>query len=890
MFSLSVLPVNAGAQTAYRWAGGSGAWRDPAQWVPAGVPGSIAGDSAEIGSGTAALAAALSEPLAELKVVGEATLALTGGAWTLKVTTGAGLVQVGDDTSGGNVLIDDDDSPGGLVVISAISVHVFPRGMVDANGTGPAGGLAGMSLDGLGPGSGRGSMGHGSSGGHGGVGGSSGGAGEARAGSAYGQLLQPVAPGSGGGSTSVPEQGPGGSGGGRIRLEVAESAVIDGFLRANGRNGTSNNGASSGGGSGGSIWITAARIRGSGSATANGGNSTVCSGAGGRIAIDGYAGALALNLSARAGLSGYPPAKGGAGTIALTPKGEGTSLIIDNLGGPVPGYGPGGLTPLDTFTGKDLLLGDGVFLAPRPSDRIRLSGEFRIPSAATVVVLPWDGQRGGELVVSAGTARIAGKVKVTGHPGGWAADNGPGAGRSAAADGGGGGGAHGGAGGQGISAMGGEPYGAASAPVDLGSSGGTGGVYGRAAGGGHLRLFASGAVELSGLIDASGASNGPWAGGGAGGSVWLVASSVGGGGSIAASGGSGGAGGGGGRIALFTNATSPLPPLLKAGGGAGLADGGAPSNGGAGTVAAPAGDSLISLDFPLDQGEGDGTVSFSGFELPAGASFRVFLDDDEHLGDGEPGINHPDPNEPMRVETASASPVKFAGIELGRQYFWHVVAVEADGGLLAGSGMSSFLACVSPTCPSELPRPDGGVAPPPGAPRFRSEPAQFAFCGKPYQYLPRVEGAGPFAFTLDPDLGTEPPAGLSLTPESGEIAWTPTPSQEGPHRFQLGVSGPFGFAQQRVEVVVVCRDATQLGTGCTCSSMGSGVAWCFFLLAALGLRGRQSRRPCSKLLRVGQSGHHRPDAVDIGVPAAAELPGLRRLGCGVRPSRRGRVG
>jgi hypothetical protein len=136
-----------------------------------------------------------------------------------------------------------------------------------------------------GPGAGqRGCAGSGAGyGGRGGMGSSSGCSPDTPGGSAYGSAFAPTDLGSGGGS--YPWYGSvGGSGGGAIILNIANTLTINGAITANG----GNVGLGwAGGGSGGSIYIVTANLTGSGSLTANGGNSTSRGGAGGggRIAI-----------------------------------------------------------------------------------------------------------------------------------------------------------------------------------------------------------------------------------------------------------------------------------------------------------------------------------------------------------------------------------------------------------------------------------------------------------------------------------------------------------------------------------------------------------------------------------------------------------------------------
>ena len=125
-----------------------------------------------------------------------------------------------------------------------------------------------------GPGAGSTSVyGYGSGAGHGGAGQASY-AGEpprpASGGGTYGSATEPITLGSGGGSNGGGAGGPGGAGGGAIRLTVAGTLQLDGAISANGLAGEPQRGS----GAGGSIWITADTLAGSGSVSALGGGAS----------------------------------------------------------------------------------------------------------------------------------------------------------------------------------------------------------------------------------------------------------------------------------------------------------------------------------------------------------------------------------------------------------------------------------------------------------------------------------------------------------------------------------------------------------------------------------------------------------------------------------------
>jgi hypothetical protein len=157
-------------------------------------------------------------------------------------------------------------------------------------------------------------------------------------------------------------------------------------------------------------------------------------------------------------------------------------------------------------------------------------------------------------VLSNAVVAAGGAIAVDGL--GFAQGNGPGRGFSAFGFGGGGG--HGGAGGDSMTAPGGESYGSATHPVDRGSGGGFGAgpLYGGSQGGGALRLSVGGTLTVDGWLSANGSPGfQDGAGGGAGGSIWVNARTLRGNGFISADGGDGelfgGGGGGGGRIAVY---------------------------------------------------------------------------------------------------------------------------------------------------------------------------------------------------------------------------------------------------------------------------------------------------------------------------------------------------
>lgn len=154
----------------------------------------------------------------------------------------------------------------------------------------------------------------------------------------YGDIYEPVTLGSGtirnyAGWTST------GHGGGAMKLIVAGSMTVNGTVTSSGKNVT--DGHTADGPAGGSVWISAQTLTGSGTIKANGGNGLLNSfgesyggGSGGRVAV--YYGTSSFpeaNIQAYAGGNGGTNYSG-AGTVYIeqlgvdTPKGG--TLIVDN--------------------------------------------------------------------------------------------------------------------------------------------------------------------------------------------------------------------------------------------------------------------------------------------------------------------------------------------------------------------------------------------------------------------------------------------------------------------------------------------------------------------------------------------------------------------------------
>jgi hypothetical protein len=538
------------AQTDYIWDdGGDGfSWTDPINWNPDGIPGTAAGDTAYIRwSASVQLLAAPANPLSGLTITDSASLTLEGAAWTLDVTStlgsGSGAVILGDVPGSGDLYFDDNDGAGAMITLACNSMTVNANGTVGADGNGYAGGTTGTSGQGIGGGSPGGSAGEGGGGGgYAAYGGS--GSLAIDGGPPYGSLANPVGQGSGGGGDAG--AGGGGAGGGRMRLIVSGTLTVSGSISANGSAAASGGG----GGAGGTVRITAGTVAGTGlikvdgGAGSNSGGEEGGGGSGGRIAVDGYSGAFGPSVSAvggaAGGVSAYP---GGAGTIVRTPSGQDPNLILDNGGQPF-----GGGTVIGSFQFGSVAVVGNAFLKLEDSgnpvlfeangnftlensevkmgfgDRIRVQGTLTIPAGRTAIVHWYDGSFGGNFHVMAANANIFGQLlgEGVGFNGGANGGNGtgPAGGIGSGANGGGGGG-HGGTGGDGDIGAGGPAYGSTTAPLTMGSGGGsTTGAQG-GAGGGAVSIIVTGTIQVAGTVSVNGTNGASGGGGGAGGSIFF---------------------------------------------------------------------------------------------------------------------------------------------------------------------------------------------------------------------------------------------------------------------------------------------------------------------------------------------------------------------------------
>ena len=416
-----------------------------------------------------------------------------------------------------------------------------------------------------GAGAGASSPSYGGSGaGHGGFGGT--GQPNMKGGKTYGSISQPQVYGSGGGNGCLSSSG--GNGGGVIKLAVKGTLTVGGAVRANGVSGT---GIWAGAGSGGSVWITAASLAGSGTICANGGAAqSGGGGGGGRIALY-YKHSTFEGATAAFGGAGFTG--GGAGTVYTKASDDPVPHIgIDN----------GGRSGMSLLSSADLT-GTQPAVVVTGSSMVQISSAPTFDSldvTSNAVLLPVDGADPQPLDLTVlHDARIDSGSFVSADGKGYARGRGSGPGTNSNSYGG-GGGAYGGLGGSGQNGgPGGSSYGDLKAPVDFGSGGGDGGQGSLGgSGGGYVRLAVNGLLTLNGTISATGTiGTGDWAGGGSGGSVRVSAQTLAGSGRVLAGGGGGavsGGGGGGGRIAL-SYANSTFSGTSSAYGGSGYVCGGA---------------------------------------------------------------------------------------------------------------------------------------------------------------------------------------------------------------------------------------------------------------------------------------------------------------------------
>jgi hypothetical protein len=551
-----------------------------------GAVGGVSG-----GAGTIYLQNSLNLSPASLLVIDNGGLVVTSttpflpvsGIFDLMITNGATVSAAVDLPSIRNLVIASGSfltSSGNVMLqFTAGNATIAPGGGIILDGKGFAGGQGqapGLSLI-------SNETLTGGGGGHGGSGGVS--ATGAPGGTNYDSFFQPVEAGSGGGAGSgVEPNNLGGAGGGALSLNVTGTLTLAGSISANGYTGV---GQGSGGGAGGSIHLTAGKLTGNGTVSANGGAGESSLGGGG-----GAGGSISItttlqpppptnpppfsgSISAHGGLGAVA---GGAGTIyTLLSSAQPAQIVLDN-GGML-----GATTPYPQSQNSDYTVSGGArVLVAIESEPIH---KLLVASNSFLSVAPLQGPLAMQITAAAVTIQAGGGIVVDGQ--GYSQNSGPGDGHLTQSIYGpvGGGGGHGGAGGSGAAGTpGGPAYDSITLPTNPGSGGGGSGATQGAAvvggtGGGAVGLSVTGALELDGFISANGTvPTFEGSGGGAGGSIQLTVGSLAGAGSISANGGAGslpyGGGGGGGRIAISAS-TNIFVGTVSAIGAPGFVDGGA---------------------------------------------------------------------------------------------------------------------------------------------------------------------------------------------------------------------------------------------------------------------------------------------------------------------------
>ncbi len=394
-------------------------------------------------------------------------------------------------------------------------------------------------------------------------------------GSAYGTSEHPTALGSGAGHATYDISG---DGGGAIKLVVSGAITVNGVLSANGGSGATSGGHHGGGGSGGSIWIASGALTGNGEINAMGGNAGTWGGAGsgGRIDISDTTNQFTGSLNTAGGTSAYR--LGDTGTIIFDENYWDNATVSSQL------------TWGEALTVDSLTIADGGSLT--------LNSDLIVNQTLTV-------ESGGELVLLCDST--TGVTIPIGDPDGVPGGSGPtitatdilieaNASINADAQGfkrnglmvvsGNAGGGYGGIGGNDNSGnSGGITYGTVEEPTVLGTAGSNAsGQYAiPGAGGGAIKIVASGTITVNGSLSVNGGdgyyTGGNDAGGGSGGSLWIASGTLTGDGLISATGGSGnrndlaGAGGGG-RIDIYGTSYDFYGTITAAGGTSGYAAGG----------------------------------------------------------------------------------------------------------------------------------------------------------------------------------------------------------------------------------------------------------------------------------------------------------------------------
>jgi hypothetical protein len=645
------------AATTITWAGAAGQtnWFTATNWAPAQVPGAT--DDVFIAGGASTIVALTNAAAVQALTLSNRTLIFH--CWSNYLTASSIVVDAGAIvTHGTNTATTTNPGtgqwdPNAGVFIQCTNLTINSGGRINADRVGFMGGDG--ASNGYGPGRGwvNAGAGYGSGGGHGGFGGDVAYASRA-GGMTNDNPHDPGLPGSGGAYG-------GGAGGGYVKIVASGAVSLSGtnVITANG--GSANNG----GGAGGGINILCAALSGSGPIQANGGQSVQTGGGGGGLVKIVTTGTSTFSGSISANAGGISVANtGGGGQIILqAPAGSSLGLMSARQGGAFAqetfsGSNIPGLVSLSDWSLLPATLsgGGGARFACASGSVSSLTitnynmyldwyvggqtnwlraGNITIQSAGSIGHVwntatttnasgEWEPNSGVFIACSNLTVASGGMINVNfaGFIGGIGGQSGYGPGRGwvNVGDGYGSGGGHGGFGGH-IQPGGAGSYRAGGMtndnPHDPGLPG-SGGAYSGGAGGGYVKIVASGTVSLSGTnaITANGGAAGN--GGGSGGGINILCAVLSGSGSIQANGGRSTAyfgGGGGGLVKIVvTNASTFSGPVSADAGGPAPAD---TDRGGGGriTIQAPAGSSATGV-MSARQGGGYSALVYSDTNIP----------------------------------------------------------------------------------------------------------------------------------------------------------------------------------------------------------------------------------------------------------------------------------
>ncbi len=456
------------------------------------------------------------------------------------------------------------------VAITADNFTIDLGSAVTANGKGYTG-PSNANTNGRGGTQASGADANGAGGGHGGTGGngSRSTATVWRGGGQFGSTSAPVTLG-GSGSTGNTGGVAAGTGGGAIRLILTAGTLnLNGTLSANGTDSTCPNWCN-GAGAGGSIYVTAATLAGTGTISTNGGSSPlVCcnerggGGAGGRIAL----------YFSTSNTSGY--------TISTTlginnaNGSNGTAFILDttnnDLTVPTNNGGPWKASEFASWAFRDLTINANVYFYAENATLLTISSSRTTTIAAGVTITmngtyTTNANGAGVFLNLTGNVTIPATSTISadglGYAGGTSGGNGAGSGGGGgSAAGNAGGGGYGGAGGSGNKIGGGAGGTTYTSRTDLGSGGGAGNTHAGAAGGGGIKISTTGTLTIAGTLTANGVNaTALWElnGAGSGGSIYIVADTIDGTGTLRVNGGNGSTAccgefsgpGGGGRLTI----------------------------------------------------------------------------------------------------------------------------------------------------------------------------------------------------------------------------------------------------------------------------------------------------------------------------------------------------